>query len=323
MAASFPASVRVFNTKVNFTTVVEADHPNSLQEEVVALETTLGTNPQVGTVASPSTGFNNTGANFGTIKARLANVENGVVGDTHVQYVKKAGGDTIQPSAPSTTGLVIRAAASQTADLLTFRDSSDVYVGAVSASGVLNMPEIRQSGDQVISANAAQTLSNKILVAPTISQFQNAQHSHTSTGTGGEVEFAKYEGWLWGGSFYDAAINGGTWAMAVGSERIFTLKPGHRYQVVSQFSVRSGDVTLRNGRASLQITGGTILEQIDFQVPANPITPITLIGYFRAPSGAPIARGFGTYFAADGPMRVTRQFSSPSTVLVDLGYSAS
>ena len=46
MSASYPSKVKSFPTRVNYTEVIDASHPNTLQEEVVAIETTLGVNPQ-------------------------------------------------------------------------------------------------------------------------------------------------------------------------------------------------------------------------------------------------------------------------------------
>lgn len=44
MAASYPSSIKSFTTKVDNVDDVEAEHINSLQEEVVAIETALGAN---------------------------------------------------------------------------------------------------------------------------------------------------------------------------------------------------------------------------------------------------------------------------------------
>jgi len=44
MAASYPASVKSFTTKVDNVDDVEAAHINSVQEEIVAIETALGAN---------------------------------------------------------------------------------------------------------------------------------------------------------------------------------------------------------------------------------------------------------------------------------------
>lgn len=51
MAASYPAAIKSFSTKVDGVTDVLAEHINSPQDEIVAIETELGTNPK-GSAAS-------------------------------------------------------------------------------------------------------------------------------------------------------------------------------------------------------------------------------------------------------------------------------
>lgn len=88
MPASYPSTVKTFNTKVNLTDIVDASHPNTVQDEVVAIETILGVNPQVSTTPNPATGFTAASTAYATLAARLANIENGIVGDSHTQYPK-------------------------------------------------------------------------------------------------------------------------------------------------------------------------------------------------------------------------------------------
>ena len=76
MAASYPSNIKSFSTKVDFTDIVFAEHVNSLQEEVIAVETALGTSPStssgwVGTFDSVTTSWPN-------VKTRINNLEFGV-----------------------------------------------------------------------------------------------------------------------------------------------------------------------------------------------------------------------------------------------------
>jgi hypothetical protein len=137
MAASYPSSIRVFTTKTNVTDVVDASHPNSVQEEVVAIESTLGASPQVSTAPSPSGTFTATATSFASVNARLANIETGVVSDAHSQYIRKAGdtGNVIIPSASSTKGLVVKGAASQSANLFEAQNSAGTVVSSISSGG--------------------------------------------------------------------------------------------------------------------------------------------------------------------------------------------
>lgn len=101
MVASYPSSIRVFTTKVNVTEIIDASHPNSVQEEVVAIQTALGTNPATSTTPSSSGTFIATSTAFNNVAARLANLEIGVVADTHTQYVKKVDGAVTTASTAS------------------------------------------------------------------------------------------------------------------------------------------------------------------------------------------------------------------------------
>lgn len=77
MPAYYPSSLRNnFSTKVDFVTTVFAEHVNSLQEEVTAIETVIGTTP---TASSGWVGsFNTTTTNWPTLKARINNIEFGL-----------------------------------------------------------------------------------------------------------------------------------------------------------------------------------------------------------------------------------------------------
>lgn len=148
MAASYPSSVKVFPTHVNVTDIIDAGHPNTIQEEVVAVESTLGITPSLSTTPSPSGTFNGTATTFATVSARIANVETGVVSDAHTQYIRKAGdtANVIQPTVNTTKGLVIKGAASQSANLLEIQDSSGTVLAYIDASGNFSAVNITGGG---------------------------------------------------------------------------------------------------------------------------------------------------------------------------------
>lgn len=139
MAASYPSSVRVFTTKTNVSDIIDASHPNFIQEEVVAIESTLGASPQVSTTPSPSGSFTATSTSFATVSARLANVETGVVADSHSQYIRKAGdsANVITAGSASTKPLILKGASSQSANLQEWQNSSSTVLASVDASGNL------------------------------------------------------------------------------------------------------------------------------------------------------------------------------------------
>jgi hypothetical protein len=76
VTASYPATVKSFTTKVDFTDSVLAEHVNSLQDEVNALQLNLGTfiRTSSGWVGS----FDQVTTTWDTLKDRLANIEYGL-----------------------------------------------------------------------------------------------------------------------------------------------------------------------------------------------------------------------------------------------------
>lgn len=137
MAASYPGSVRPFLAKTNVTDIIDAAHPNALQEEVIAIESSIGLNPALSTAPSASGTFSSTSTQYSTLTQRLANIETGIVADTHTQYVKKTGNETIANSAPANVGLTIKGATSQTANLQEWRSSTNTLLARVSSDGAL------------------------------------------------------------------------------------------------------------------------------------------------------------------------------------------
>lgn len=108
MPAVYPGGIQTFTVHVNNTEIIDASHPNLLQYEVTALETTLGTNPALSTSNASTATYDNNGTLFSSVNARLANIEKGIVGDTHTQYLKKTGGTvtgTITMSGATITGV--------------------------------------------------------------------------------------------------------------------------------------------------------------------------------------------------------------------------
>lgn len=139
MPASYPLSVRPFTTKVNVVDIVDAADPNSLQEEVVAIETTLGVNPALSTTPVSSNSFANS-TQFTTLVQRLTNIETGIVADTHTQYIKRTGNEVITNATASNVAFTVRGATSQSANLQNWRNASNTVVASVSATGVVSAP---------------------------------------------------------------------------------------------------------------------------------------------------------------------------------------
>jgi hypothetical protein len=143
MAASYPGSIKVFTSKTNVTDVIDASHPNTLQEEVLAIESVLGVNPNVSTTPSAVGTFQGTSQTFATVGARLANIETGVVADSHTQYLRKSADsqNIITPTANGNIGIIVKAKVGQTANLQEWRPSgSNTPTTYIDATGALVSP---------------------------------------------------------------------------------------------------------------------------------------------------------------------------------------
>lgn len=135
--ASFPTSNRTFTAKIDVSDTIYADHINVLQEEVRALSTSLNGEPVVTNVlTSTYTGtFTNATTTWTNLSSRLLNIEAGLVnGVANAPYVRKVGGDTIQP-ASGTTALTLKTTAG-TADLFVTLDASNVKGFNVDSAGI-------------------------------------------------------------------------------------------------------------------------------------------------------------------------------------------
>ena len=157
MPASYPTTVKTFNTKVNLTDIVDASHPNSVQEEVVAIETILGISPNVSTTPNPATGFAATSAAYASLAARLANIENGIVGDSHNQYLK-VGVFTAKGQVASSTGIgSVGAVAVGTNGFLLTADSTTAtgVKWAAPSTDLILKSMLTTKGDLVVTTAAA------------------------------------------------------------------------------------------------------------------------------------------------------------------------
>jgi hypothetical protein len=134
VTAAYPSSVKSFTTKVDFTDTVLAEHVNSLQEEVNSLQSNIGTLIKTGSGWVGSVDFITT--NWNNLKDRLANIEYGLK-DVYDEYVSNVGGSVITSSAIGVKGLVVRARASQTANLVEFQTSASAVVTKILPDGTI------------------------------------------------------------------------------------------------------------------------------------------------------------------------------------------
>ena len=134
MTAAYPATVKSFTTKVDFTDTVLAEHVNTLQEEVNSLQSNIGTFIKTGSGWVGSVDFITT--NWNSLKDRLANIEYGLK-DVYDEYISNLGGSTIVSAANGTKSLVIKAKSGQTANLLELQTSSATVVTKVQPDGTI------------------------------------------------------------------------------------------------------------------------------------------------------------------------------------------
>lgn len=135
MTASFPSSVRSYVPRVDLVDTVIADNVNSLQEEIRAIETVIGTaTTNQSPLISTWTGTFNTTTNWTTLYDRIANIEAGLVNGVSVgPYVNIIGGSTITTT--NNKGLILRAGASSL-NLLEAYSNANVLGFNLDSSGI-------------------------------------------------------------------------------------------------------------------------------------------------------------------------------------------
>ena len=136
--ATFPSAL--FNNtsaaQVDDLDTVNASDVNTVYDELNAIEVELGTNPSDRAIGWASGTFSTASETFATVGARIQNVETGVAAVT-TNHVSKLGGSQILPSTASTIGLQIRAATSQSVNLLEIKDSSNAVTTSVNSAGYI------------------------------------------------------------------------------------------------------------------------------------------------------------------------------------------
>jgi hypothetical protein len=140
--AVYPSGVKSFQNKTDFTDIILAEHVNAIQDEVTATQAIVGVSPNVsgGYVGT----FDDATITFSTLSARIANIEKGIKGDVHNQYLKFTGG-TLQPANSGTVPLTLQGFSSQAADLLRFTTSAGSVLTKIDKDGkvIVNNQELK------------------------------------------------------------------------------------------------------------------------------------------------------------------------------------
>lgn len=115
--ASYPGAFPSFTTKTDLVDTIHAEDVDDLQNEVIAIESAVGLNPALSTSPSSMGTFNPVSTLFASLGARLANVETGIVADSHTQYLRNTGGGVATTSSATVVPLTVQALSGQTADV--------------------------------------------------------------------------------------------------------------------------------------------------------------------------------------------------------------
>jgi hypothetical protein len=83
------------------------------------------------------------------VSSRLANIENGITGDVHTQYLKLSGGGIVLSTSAATVPFTVRGAASQSANLQEWRNSAGTVVASVSPTGAVFAANVAEATDNL------------------------------------------------------------------------------------------------------------------------------------------------------------------------------
>lgn len=139
---AYPTNFAQFTTKRNTFDTIDASDPNSIQSEVLAIENAIGLNPALSSAPSSTDVFIKISNQFQTLNDRLNNIESGIVGDSHTQYIRRTGNEAIINTAPNNIPLIIQGANSQSGDLQRWISSTGVVLASVSANGTFNAKSV-------------------------------------------------------------------------------------------------------------------------------------------------------------------------------------
>lgn len=250
MAASYPSSVKVFTTHVNITEVIDAGHPNSIQEEVVAIESTLGVTPGLSTTPNPSGTFTATSTSYPTLNARLANIETGVVSDAHTQYIRKAGDSANIVTAGSATikPLILKGASGQSVTLQEWQNNAGSALAAIDQSGNVTANSFVKTGgtsSQFLKADGSVD-SNTYLTSGSLSGYQAKFTVNTTAKTSSyTLAPGDYESLVQMNGAFSFVVSTGLSAAPVGTQI-------HLLALTTGVTVSANGVTL-NGTPGLKL----------------------------------------------------------------------
>jgi len=173
VAAQFPTAVKSFTSKVDLVDTVYADHVNSLQDEVRAVELTLGT----GLLVSNYSGTFSQASSWASLSERLANIELGLVNGTGATSFFKKTGDTITANV-GTIGILVQPSSGSTADLIQTKAANGSTGFRVDSSSI---PFVGSSAVIYVGSSAHGLLAT--LASPTFTGTPQAPTATAGTST--------------------------------------------------------------------------------------------------------------------------------------------
>jgi len=179
MAATYPGGVRSFIPVVDLVDTVIADNVNSLQEEIRAVQTTLGSGAtSTSPLVSSYSGTFATTTSWTTLASRLSNIEAGLVNGvgTAGAYVLRAGGSTITTA--SNKGLVLQTGTGSL-NLLESYSSGSVLGFNLDSSG---LPKVGSSSVIYVGSSDYNTLVSATTAAATAASARVPLSTVTAAG---------------------------------------------------------------------------------------------------------------------------------------------
>jgi len=181
--ASYPSTIASFTTKVDGVTTVIAADPNLIQDEVLAIESILGTNPNQSTLASVGAYTSNPiSTTFGSVTARIANIEAGLVssittGATNTSNIT-TNTSNISTNTSNITSLTSRMTAAESVNTTQTSNISTNTSNITSLTSRMTAAEATLAG--VATATNLTTLTNRVTAVEAVNTTQT---SNISTNT--------------------------------------------------------------------------------------------------------------------------------------------
>jgi hypothetical protein len=162
MAAVYPSSVKVFTTKVDLVDTVLAENVNTLQDEVTAVQTSLGS----GILSSTWAGGYTNPTTHASVQARMANIEAGLI--------SLGSGKQDAATAVTLTGTQTLTNKTLTSPAISGGTLTSTLTNSGTISGgTINATTLQVGGVAAVTVSGTQTLTNKTLTSPVISQISN------------------------------------------------------------------------------------------------------------------------------------------------------